>query len=162
MAGSNYLGRAKYFTPHKRYQAGQQSPEQMRAQIVNLRRARMARGQFRNFGTVKYKGVAKGSFLARSNTAAARAYLMRDIVYQKTHPLNVRYMRYRKNAKLRRPTIYGIVRRRARRISPGASYRTTAWRTYTPPRFASRLHKRGYRFRQTAGWKKRGKRFTPR
>lgn len=160
--GPTYLKKPKYFVPHRRYAIGRQSPEQVKAQLANLKRARMLRGQFHNYGTVKRRGMAKSTYRSRSDRAAARAFFMRDITFQKSHPMNVRYLRYSNQLRLRKPRIYGTYRRTTRRLTASAPFKRTTWRPYTARRYQTRIHKRGYRFKQTVRWKSRGNRYTPR
>ena len=162
MSGSNYLGRAGAYSMHKRYPAGSQSPEQLRAERANLIKARQARGLFRHTGSASYHGLAKPSMIGRGSTAAGRTYRLLYLSPLRFRTLGVRYIRSRNHMRLPRLRITGISRKFKKNVGPSRYLGRTAWGSSRSPRFHKNIGKRQRRFHAESRWKYRGKRYTPR
>jgi hypothetical protein len=162
MGGQNYLGRAAAYSMHKRYPAGSQTPAQLKAERLNLIKAREARGLYRHTNSAKYHGLRLVTAKSRGSAAAARAYKMRDIQFARNRALGIRYIQFKQKAKLKKLRITGINKKFVSRVSPSRYAGRTAWGKSKSHSFRKRLTKRSRRFHQQSKWKMRGKRFTPR
>jgi hypothetical protein len=162
MAGSNYLGRAGAYAMHKRYPAGSQTAEQLKAERANLVKARAARGLMHHTRSVKYHGLRKPSAKQRENAMAARIYRMNYLRTARFRPVGTRFVQYQKLGRLKKPRITGIPKHFISRTSPARYLGRTQWGAARGHTFKKRLTRRSHRFRQEARWKQRGKRYTPR
>jgi hypothetical protein len=162
MSGSNYLGRAGAYALHKRYPSGSQTQDQLKAERLNLIKARQARGLYHHTRSAAYRGFKKPSLVGRGNIAAIRIYRRRDLGYLKNRTLGIKYIRFSERGKLPKLRISGINHKFRPRISSSRYFGRTAWGAARGHSFKKRLTKRGRRLKQLKRWKYRGKRYTPR